>query len=634
MQSGKDDSMDDENIKVEIDENEIENQLKKLEELAKTSMKAIEKAASGISDAFGIMGDAGGVQLNQISTGFNKIISTSKGVNKTIDNVTAGIKKMPEAFEKVITKASGIWAVFSNFGEAVTLPLGDAASAVGTAFGKIGQAVSGSINRLWIRFSDFANKIVGTLSPVAGVIGSKLSAVGTVISGYFNRLMGPVTDFVNKIVGTLSPVVSSIGSKLAAAGAKMEAPFSKLAGKVITKLGSLGTYLQAWGGIVAEAFKPVFDILIGFLPTFLKCMNVAGVLGIVVAGLGLLQIAFGEQIGELLTMMQTKGPELITNLCNGIITALPVLMEQGAILLSTLLQAITANLPALLAGGVGIISGLISGIASQLPLLMPAAMGMILTLVQGLIENLPQLVNSGLLLLTGFAQGLVASIPGIIAVIPEVIAGLVTAFMESIPQLLETGIQLLAALATGLVTAIPELLGKIPEVISAVMNAFREVDWGKIGRDIIDGIAKGLTSVARNLAKAASDAAENALNWVKEKLGIHSPSKVFQNEVGRMMALGMGIGFKKNIPVLSMSGEIERAVGKLQKEASFAVRAGGNIALDSSYRQHDLQTAAGFDYDEFERRYRKVAHETAGRPIYLNGRQINRAVKSEELVLV
>lgn len=95
-------------------------------------------------------------------------------------------------------------------------------------------------------------------------------------------------------------------------------------------------------------------------------MGIGAGIGLVVAGLGLLHQAYGDEIDGLLEMMMTKGPEIITNLCNGIVEALPALMEQGALLLNSLMLAITANLPALLAGGFSILSGLIEGIAAQL----------------------------------------------------------------------------------------------------------------------------------------------------------------------------------------------------------------------------------------------------------------------------
>ena len=57
---------------------------------------------------------------------------------------------------------------------------------------------------------------------------------------------------------------------------------------------------------------------------------------------------------------------------------------------------------------------------------------------------------------------------------------------------------------------------------------------------------------------AARSAANKALKAAKNALGIHSPSRVFRDQVGKMMALGMGIGFEKNIPVGSMNAGVQK----------------------------------------------------------------------------
>ena len=43
---------------------------------------------------------------------------------------------------------------------------------------------------------------------------------------------------------------------------------------------------------------------------------------------------------------------------------------------------------------------------------------------------------------------------------------------------------------------------------------------------------------------------EDAVNAVKIWLGIKSPSRLMRDEVGKYMALGMGIGFEENVPSL------------------------------------------------------------------------------------
>lgn len=94
-------------------------------------------------------------------------------------------------------------------------------------------------------------------------------------------------------------------------------------------------------------------------------------------------------------------------------------------------------------------------------------------------------------------------------------------------------------------------------IVNGVKQAFR-IDWGELGRRIIDGIISGLRNgigavvqTARNVAKAAGDA-------VKGFLGIHSPSRLmyeYGQNTARGFALGMQASGQMNIPgMLGISG--------------------------------------------------------------------------------
>lgn len=67
-----------------------------------------------------------------------------------------------------------------------------------------------------------------------------------------------------------------------------------------------------------------------------------------------------------------------------------------------------------------------------------------------------------------------------------------------------------------------------------------------IGKNIIRGILRGLTSGASNLYNKMREIANRALNAAKEKLGIHSPSRVFADEVGKYIPEGITVGIKLN----------------------------------------------------------------------------------------
>ena len=509
-----------------------------------------------------------------------------------LGNVTGGaitaISKLPGTAKSASASLGKAGTVFKNVGDAIALPFQDLAPQIAPAIGKLG----GSVSEMWN--AGPGGKLTSAVTQTAGKVGESFAKVGPKLAEKFPTITGKVGE---------------LGKKVSA---------------IVPKFGAVGEKIASYGGVIGDSFKPILSKAATFAPAFLKCMNIAGGLGIVVAGLGLLQGAFGDQIGQILTMVQTKGPEVITNFCNGITAALPNLIAQGAMLLNNLLQAITANLPAIISGGISIVSTLISGIAQQLPTLIPTALMMIVTLVGSLLSNLGQIVDAGIDLLVGLAQGLVNALPQLINQAPTIIGQLATAIISNLPKILQAGIKIITILATGLVQAIPQLIGKIPAIISQIKNAFTSVNWGSVGMNIVKGIASGLTNAAKSLADAAANAASNALDWVKSKLGIHSPSRVFRDQVGKMMALGMGIGFEKNIPIRSMSAGVQKAVSGLQRSVNIAMSGGVDTpSVDKLKNQPGFDDKGLIDYDRLEKIQMRAAEKMAKRPIFLGTKRID-----------
>ena len=506
--------------------------------------------------------------------------------------------------------------------------LGKSAGTCGDILSGLGEISGGTVAKL--------NKMPGDIKKLGGKMKAGAKALSTAkdavlipfegMEEQISGVLGKITYHVKYYGAGIQNQISKLGAPVTNAVSKFTAPIRKLGSVIGGSFGKVGTQISGYASIIGNAFAPILSSVAGFIPSFISLLNFGAVAAVVVAGLGLIYSQFGTQIDQLLLLAQTKGPEIISNLGNGITAALPGLMGQGATLILGLMNAITANLPALISTGASIIATLVSSLAEQLPQLIPAAASMILTLVEALISNLPQIISSGLDLMMGLAQGIANAIPQVTAKAPVIIGKLASAIITNQPKIIQTGIQILTQLAVGLVKGIPTLLGKIPSMISQIKNAFTSVDWGSVGVNIIKGIASGLSSAAKSLADAAANAASNALDWVKSKLGIHSPSRVFRDQVGKMMALGMGIGFEKNIPVKSMSAGVKRAVGSLKKSAELITsRSTSNNSVDG-IRNHPVwggptdQT----DYDRLERIQMKAAKTIAKRPIYLGTERIDK----------
>lgn len=548
----------------------------------------------GAVPAFSLIGKSAGT--------FSDVLG---GLGEVSGGVTAKFQKIPGGIKSLGTSMQSGAKVFRNIKDAILLPFEDLSPSLTKIFGKVSSSVS----------SGPLGKLVNDFAEIPKGIAASFGKIGPAISGKFPKITGVVKSIGSSISGTFMTIANGAKGFGSLLGGALNSVLPKISGFANKFIGYLG--------VAGDAFAPVLSKAASFVPQLLGFMNIAAVVALVAVGLGLLYSQFGTQIDQILLMMQTKGPEVITNFCNGIVAALPNLIAQGATMLNNLMLAITANLPAIIQGGIAIVSTLITGIAQQLPTLIPTALMMIVTLVSSLLSNVGQLVDAGINLLVGLAQGVVNALPQLINKAPTIIGQLATAIISNLPKILLAGIKIITILGTGLIQAVPQIISKIPSIISQVKNAFTSVDWGSVGMNIIKGIANGLKGAAGAIVEAAKGAAESALNAAKNFLGIHSPSRVFRDQVGKMMALGMGIGFERNIPVKSMSTGVQRAVAGLQKSVDTALsertsdKTVGGVKNMPGFDNNDI------DYDRLEKIQMKAAGKLAKRPIFLDTKRID-----------
>lgn len=571
----------------------------------------IETLTGQLQPAFDTLSQVG---INAISGITDKISAGSPIIEKLTTTVNTLVDKLNSMSTEELMNLAKMGGLLVTAVPALA-GIGKGMEVASTASGAFTSALSGignGVKSIPGKF-DSAKKSIGGL-------GKSFGTLGSAITGPFDVMMPKVTGSVRKIGSTVASLPGKIVSPIGKIGKAVAGKFPG----ITSAFSDFTGYLGAWGGNVGSALSGVLGNVGKFMPGFAKLMNFGLVAGVLVAGLGLLNTQFGEQINTLLTTMQTKGPELITNFCNGIVSALPNLTAQGGQILNNLMLAITANLPAIIQGGIAIISSLISGIAQQLPTLIPTAVNMILTLATSLLSNIDQIIDAGIDLLVGLAQGLVNALPQLINKAPTIIGQLASAIIRNLPKILQAGIKILGMLATGLIQAVPQLISKIPSIISQIKNAFTSINWGEVGSNIIKGIANGLKNAGGAIVEAAKSAAKSALNAAKDFLDIHSPSRVFRDQVGKMMALGMGIGFDKNVPIKSMNASLKTALGSLKENAG-TVLSGGSLNGGGVGRMKALSDATdGIDYDRLERIQMKAADKMAKRPIYLDKNRIDK----------
>lgn len=92
-----------------------------------------------------------------------------------------------------------------------------------------------------------------------------------------------------------------------------------------------------------------------------------------------------------------------------------------------------------------------------------------------------------------------------------------------------------------------------------------------IGSDIVHGIWNGISGAAGWLASQVRSFASGILDGMKSALGIHSPSTMFRDQVGKYIAQGIGVGFENEM------GHVTQQMQDAMPDAS-AFSLGGSMA--------------------------------------------------------
>lgn len=275
---------------------------------------------------------------------------------------------------------------------------------------------------------------------------------------------------------------------------------------------------------------------------------------------------------QLLPSLGELALNIVWTLISGLITNAPQLTAQASTMFTDFCAQIQTRLPELIQRGTEMISSLLTGLLNNAPQIIQQAGDMLTEWVLTIISMLPSILQSGSNMILNLLDGLISNAPQIISQAASMLAEYVSTIGDHLPQILQKGIEIIGELLAGIVREVPNLIASIPGIIADIGSAFLDKDWAGIGWDIISGIGSGIANAAGNLVDAAVSAAKNAVNAVKGWLGIASPSKLMRDQVGKYMALGMGIGFEKNIPVDDMNAGLADSIQQMHRKTQIIMQ--------------------------------------------------------------
>lgn len=96
-----------------------------------------------------------------------------------------------------------------------------------------------------------------------------------------------------------------------------------------------------------------------------------------------------------------------------------------------------------------------------------------------------------------------------------------------------------------------------------------------VGSDIVHGIWSGISGAAGWLMNKISGFADNVVSGIKGFFGIHSPSTVMRDQVGKYLAEGVAVGWEKNDPMASIDRDLNVGVSRLSVQAQAIEGTGG-----------------------------------------------------------
>lgn len=308
--------------------------------------------------------------------------------------------------------------------------------------------------------------------------------------------------------------------------------------------------------------------------------------------------------------------DLVVSLSGQLTAQAPRMMSVALTFIAALVTGLLSALPDLTGTSVELVGALLLGIAEQLPGIIVAAA----TAVQGIADKLTSpesitlLVQAAVQILLALANGLVGALPELIDTIPIIITNLVDAVLASLPEIVEAGLQIIIALASGIITNSGHVLAVVPKLIVALVHAFGSYvsSVAGIGKAIVDGIRKGITEQWQRLKSDVSNLFTGLVSWIKNLLGIHSPSTVFAG-IGVNMAKGIGAGWQDTI------GNINKDIAAtLQPQYVVGVDMQGLYAQAATL-QAAASTGAGSDVAAVLERMDRLERAITGMQIYMDG---------------
>ena len=346
----------------------------------------IEESATMASNAMQRAADVASIMGVDVSAAMEAVAGAAKGNFTMMDNLGVAINDttlQQYALAKGINKSTQQMTTQEKVGLAMELFMEKTAYAAGN-YAKENDTLAGSLNTAKAAWDNF----ISGAGDIDGFVDAAVNAGGIVVD--------KLTDIVPRLVTGISGMVTKIAPKIPG---MVQQLLPALITGAVALLTSAVDILPQMLGILTEAIPLVITALSGAIPGALP-----GLVPAIVEVL-LQFVATFTDPGNL-ALLTDASIAIIFGLADGLIAAVPMLIQQAPVIVSNLVTAIVENAPKLLLAAGELIAQLIIGFGDNFQSMMDAGGEIVVQVLTGINDAYNDLIDAGIEVVDKVLEGM------------------------------------------------------------------------------------------------------------------------------------------------------------------------------------------------------------------------------------
>lgn len=372
--------------------------------------------------------------------------------------------------------------------------------------------------------TDVAKEAATSTSTIEGAMGNLEASVVGVGTTILDQFKGPLTSGISMLAqgisglsGVFTGLVQTIGPILSQIGTTFQTAFQPVVGMVQSQLLPALQPLMSALQNLGNAIMPIITAAI---------QTIAPVLSTLVSN-----------IGQTMSVIATAVTPVINNIAALIQAVLPAIQSAFQIwgtYIQGVINAVFPFIQTVVTSVMNVVNAIISTVLAAINGDWSGVWEGIQNIVSSVWNGIQSIVSGAINAVSGVISSVLSGISGIFSSVWNGIKGAVSSAWSGITSAVSSGVSSMM----NFITSIPSrIMGVFSGAGSWLLSA---------GQNIIQGLINGIKNAIGGAISAVKDAVGGIIDGAKSLLGIASPSKVFDREIGRMIPAGLGRGVSEN----------------------------------------------------------------------------------------